>query len=82
VWSIKSLVASDCSSKDQGMDVACALVGVDSFQICGVANDVILVHNTVTAKHVTCISGDLKCFSAVVSFDNTDHLGSQLVSVF
>lgn len=39
----KSLEPSDCSTQNQGMDVMCAFICVDSFQIHNMSDDVVFI---------------------------------------
>jgi hypothetical protein len=79
--SIKSLVASDCSTKNESVNVAGAFVGIDSFQIGSVANHVVFVADAIAAKHVSGVSCDVQRLGTVVSLYYTDHLWGKLVSI-
>ena len=71
----------DGSAQDQGVDVVGTLVRVHSLQILGVTQHVVLIHNTVASKHVSGLTSDSQRLAAVVSFNDGNHLWSQLVVV-
>ena len=65
----KRLDAGLRAPQDQRMDIVCALVGIDRFQVHYMANDVILVGDAVAAVHIARHAGDLECLAAGIAFD-------------
>jgi len=47
-----------------------ALVGVDSLQVAYMSDNVILINYTIATEHVTAISSNLKCLTAVVTLEH------------
>ena len=77
----ESLQARDGAAKDQRMDVMRAFIGVDRFQILGVAHDVIFLGNPIAAMHVAGLTGNVEGLAAIVAFDNRNHFGRQLAVI-
>jgi len=63
------------------VDIVRSLIGVDGFQVHDVADDVVLVADTVTSEHVARISGNVERLAARVALDHGDHLGSNLAHI-
>ena len=63
------------------MDVLSAFVGVDGLQVAHVSDDVVLVNDAVTTKHVAGIPSDVKGFYTIIPLHDTDHLWSQSVLI-
>ena len=62
----------------QRMDIVCAFVCVDGFQVGGVADDLIFLADAVAAVHVARLPGDVERLADIVAFDNRDHVGRKL----
>lgn len=50
------------------MDVVSAFVGVDGFEVTGVAHDVVFIGDAIAAVHVSGDAGYIQSFAAIVSF--------------
>ena len=66
----------DSSTENQGVNVVCTFVSVHSLQVGQVANDVILVDDSIATEHITSVSRNCECLTTVVSLHYGDHLGS------
>src|SRR3954467_2517223 len=69
------LKARLCTPEDQRVNVVGALVGVDGFQVLRVAHDVVFLLDAVAAVHVAGNARNVERLTAVVAFDERDHLG-------
>lgn len=54
------------------MDIIGSFVSVDSFKIDHVSNDMVLINNSVSSKHVSGNSSDFQGFLTIISFHNGD----------
>src|SRR5579859_555416 len=73
---LEGVLAGDGAAEDQGVDVMGPLVGVDRFQVRGVAHHVVLAADPVAAMHVPRHPGDLQGLAAIVALHQTDRLGN------
>ena len=55
IGSCKCLQPSNCTAKNQAMDVVCAFVRIDDFQVHHVPDDVVLVNNAIAWETNTVI---------------------------
>mmetsp|Transcript_7412 Transcript_7412/g.18835 ORF Transcript_7412/g.18835 Transcript_7412/m.18835 type:complete len:219 (+) Transcript_7412:212-868(+) len=69
----------DGTSQDESMHVVGTLVGVDGLEVHNVADNVVLVRNSVAAEHVARVAGDLQRLATRIALDHRDHLGSVLL---
>src|SRR3954447_24406966 len=77
----KRLNAGDRPAEDQSVDVVGAFVGVDGFQVRGVAHHVIFDLDAVAAVHVAGGARDVERLAAIVALDDGDHLRRHLALV-
>ena len=73
--SIEGLQSRLCATQNEGVNIVCAFVGVDGFQVDHVANDMVFVVNAIAAVHVARHAGHVQGFAATVALDQADHLG-------
>jgi hypothetical protein len=66
----------DRAAHDEGVNVVGALVGVDRLEVRGVAHDLELRRDAVSAVHVTRDSGDIQRLAAIVPLNEADRLGN------
>src|SRR6266436_7458008 len=82
LWTLrKRLDAGDGAAEDQGVDVVGAFIGVDGFQVRGVAHHVIFDLDAVAAVHVTGYARDVERLAAIVALDDGNHLPRHLALV-
>jgi len=62
--SLKCWNTCDSPAKDKRVNVLSALVSVDCLEIADVADDLVLIDDTIASQHVTALSRDVKGFSA------------------
>lgn len=77
----EGLDSSDVSSEDEGVDIGGSFIGVDGFKVHHVADDVVLINNTVSSKHISRLAGDIERFDTRVSLDQRDHTGVLLTFI-
>ena len=64
------------------MNVVSALISVNCLEVCDVPDDVVLVDDAITAKHVSRVSCDRQSLTTVVVLHHADHFRGELVSIF
>ena len=64
----EGLHPSDFTTKNEGVDIVCSFVSVDRFQVDHVSDDVVLVLDAVSAKHVTRRSRDFQRRLTIFTF--------------
>ena len=77
----EGLDAGDGAAEDEAVDVVGAFVGVDGFEVLGVAHDVELGGDAVAAVDVAGGAGDVEGLAAVVALEEGDELGGGAVVV-
>lgn len=74
-------MASDSSAEDERMNVGCSFVGIDSLEVRGVAQHVVLVNDAVATEHVSRLSCDGERLGTIITLDDGNHLGCELLLV-
>lgn len=72
---------SNCSPKDQSMNVMCTFISVHCLQIHSMPDDMVLIRNPISSQDVSCLAGNIQGFSTVVSLQHGDHLWGSLVLI-
>lgn len=63
------------------MDIMCALIGIHGFEVLCVPHHMIFALNAIAAVHVSRDPGDIKRLTAIVPFDDGNHLWRHLVLI-
>mmetsp|Transcript_42159 Transcript_42159/g.73303 ORF Transcript_42159/g.73303 Transcript_42159/m.73303 type:complete len:438 (+) Transcript_42159:41-1354(+) len=66
--------AGDAAAQDERVHIVSALVGVHGLQVGHVADDVVLVRDTVATQHVSAGAGDVETLAAGIALHEGDHL--------